>query len=143
MTAYIGGNPRTRNESWLRFIGMQGLWEMLGYGYWIFADRQNDTLIGVGGLASFERGLAELDGVPEAGWAMAPDHWGKGLVSEAMGAVMAWSDNVLYAPIVRCIIDPGHVASERVASRLGFVQIGTGELAAHPINVYGRPRPLE
>lgn len=142
VTAYIGGTPRTRNESWLRFIGMPGLWELLGYGYWVFADRQSDVLVGVGGLASFERGLAELDGVPEAGWAMAADHWGKGLVSEAMGAVMAWSDNVLQAPIVRCIIDPGHGASDRVAGKLGFVPIGSGDLDAHRVNVYGRPRLL-
>lgn len=142
VTAYIGGKPRTRNESWARFIGMHGLWALCGFGYWLFADRQSDALIGVGGLASFERGLPDLDGVPEAGWAIAPDAWGKGLATEAMAAALHWSDSVLKAPIVRCIIDPGHGASEKVAGKLGFVQIGRGELDSHPINVYGRPAPL-
>jgi len=141
VTAFIGGQLRTRNESWLRFIGIPGLWALLGLGYWIFADRDSDALIGVGGLAYFERGLPDLDGVPEAGWAIAPDHWSAGLVSEAMSAVMEWSDNVLKAPVVRCIINPGHGASEHVAGKLGFVQIGSGDLDQQPVNVYARPRP--
>lgn len=140
VTAFIGGKPRTRNESWTRFIGMHGLWALCGYGYWLFADRQSNALVGVGGLASFERGLPEIDGVPEAGWAIAPDAWGKGLATEAMAAVLEWGDAVLQAPIVRCIIDPGHAASEKVAGRLGFVQIGKGDLDEHCVNIYGRPR---
>lgn len=138
VTAYIGGKPRTRNESWTRFIGMHGLWALCGYGYWLFADRQSDSLVGVGGLASFERGIAELEGYPEAGWAIAPDHWAKGLVSEAMSAVMAWNDSVLKAAEIRCIIDPGHGASEHVAAKLGFVRIGEAWLDPKPINVYAR-----
>lgn len=140
VTAFIGGKPRTRNESWTRFIGMHGLWALCGYGYWLFADRQSNALVGVGGLASFERGLPEIDGVPEAGWAIAPDAWGKGLATEAMAAVLEWGDAVLQAPIVRCIIDPGHAASEKVAGRLGFVQIGKGDLDEHCVNIYGRLR---
>lgn len=143
VTAFIGGNPRSRNESWLRFTGILGMWPLLGIGYWIFADRQTDRLVGVGGLAYFERGIAELDGVPEAGWAVTPDDWGKGLVTEAMRAVLQWSDTVLQAPVVRCIINPGHAVSEHVAGRLGFVQIGQGDHATQPVNVYARPRPLD
>jgi RimJ/RimL family protein N-acetyltransferase len=142
VTAYIGGNPRTRNESWARFIGMHGLWALCGYGYWLFADRRTDALMGVGGLASFERGLPDIDGVPEAGWAMAPDAWGRGLATEAMAAVLDWSDTVLKAPIVRCIIDPGHTASEKVAAKLGFVLFGRGDLDGHPVNIHGRPGSL-
>ncbi|MFN3473446.1 MAG: GNAT family N-acetyltransferase [Blastomonas sp.] len=138
VTAYIGGKPRTRTESWTRFIGMHGLWALCGFGYWLFADRQTDALVGVGGLASFERGIPELEGFPEAGWAIAPDHWSKGLVSEAMSAVMAWNDSVLKAAEIRCIIDSGHVASEHVAAKLGFVKIGEAWLDPKPINVYAR-----
>lgn len=50
VTAYIGGKPRTRTESWARFIGMHGLWALCGYGYWLFADRQTNALVGVGDL---------------------------------------------------------------------------------------------
>lgn len=138
VTAYIGGKPRTRNESWARFIGMHGLWALTGHGYWLFADRQSDALVGVGGLANFERGIDLLDGYPEAGWAIAPDHWGKGLVSEAMHAVMAWNDRALGGGEVRCIIEPGHGASEHVAAKLGFVAIGGSPLGDVTVNVYSR-----
>ncbi len=86
VTEFIGGKPRSRNESWLRFTGIGGMWSLLGIGYWIFADRHSDALVGVGGLAYFERGVPELNGVPEAGWAIAPDRWGGGMVTEAMRA---------------------------------------------------------
>lgn len=142
VTAFIGGQPRSRNQSWLRFIGIGGMWPLLGLGYWIFADRSSDALVGVGGLAYFERGLRELDGVPEAGWALAPDDWGRGLASEAMAAILRWSDEELQAPIVRCIINPGHAVSEHVAGKLGFVQIGQGAVDTQPVNVFARPRPM-
>jgi len=138
VTAYIGGKPRTRNESWTRFIGMHGLWALTGYGYWLFTDRQSDALVGVGGLANFERGIDLLDGYPEAGWAIAPDHWGMGLVSEAMSAVMAWNDSALGGGEVRCIIEPGHGASAHVAAKLGFVGIGDAPLGDVTVNVYSR-----
>lgn len=138
VTAYIGGKTRTRNESWTRFIGMHGLWALCGYGYWLFTDRQTDTLVGVGGLANFERGIDLLIGYPEAGWAIAPDHWGKGLVSEAMTAVMAWNDSALGGGEVRCIIEPGHGASEHVAAKLGFAAIGDAPLGDVTVNVYAR-----
>lgn len=140
VTAYIGGKPRSRNESWARFIGMHGLWALTGHGYWLFADRQTDALVGVGGLANFERGIDLLDGYPEAGWAIAPDHWGKGLVSEAMRAVMAWNDSALGGRELRCIIEPGHGASEHVAAKLGFAAIGESPLGDVTVNVYARQR---
>src|SRR3546814_3070773 len=80
----------------------------MGYGYWVFADRADDRLVGMGGLAYFCRGIAELEGFPEAGWAFDADHWGAGLATEAMGAALGWADAHLDAAEVRCIIDPGH-----------------------------------
>lgn len=140
VTRYISGSPRLRDDSWRRFIGLHGLWALLGYGYWVFAERESDTLIGMGGLAFFERGLSELEGVPEAGWAIAPDWWGRGIATEAMGAALAWSDAHLDAPEVRCIINPGHGASENVAAKLGFACIGHAEMLPDPVNIYARPR---
>lgn len=140
---FIGGNVRTRNESWMRFIGLPGMWPLMGYGYWIFADRDTDRFVGAGGLSWFDRGLPLLDGTPEAGWAFTADTWGKGYASEAMNAALGWADTVLAVPEVRCIINPAHGASERVAAKLGFVHVGGEMLHDEPINVYSRmQRPL-
>jgi RimJ/RimL family protein N-acetyltransferase len=140
VTRYISGAARPRDESWRRFIGVHGLWAMMGYGYWVFAERETDSYIGMGGLSFFDRGVPELEDYPEAGWAIAPDWWGRGIASEAMGAALAWGDTVLRAPEIRCIINPGHGASERVAAKLGFQVIGQTALHLDPVNVYVRRR---
>ena len=140
VTRFIGGEPRPENVSWSKFLAAAGLWPVMGYGYWVFADRATDQLIGMGGLAYFARGMAELEGVPEAGWAFAADHWGRGLATEAMTAVLGWADAHLAAPEIRCIIDPGHGASKAVAAKLGFIRIGQGNLPPAGVNIYARAR---
>ena len=40
LTAFIGGKPRSRQESWTKFTQGVGLWPLFGYGYWAFLDRE-------------------------------------------------------------------------------------------------------
>jgi RimJ/RimL family protein N-acetyltransferase len=141
VTRYISGPARDRATSWRAFLAIPGLWALMGYGYWVFADRENDGYIGAGGFSWFERGIQLLEGVPEAGWAIAPDWWAKGVATEVMAAALGWADAVLGTEI-RCIINPGHTASERVAAKLGFTAIGHHEMEPDPVNVYARPAPL-
>ena len=138
MTEFIGGEPRNRTTSWGKFLQGIGLWSLFGYGYWSFVDRANDKLLGNGGLAQFERGIPGLEGFPEAGRGFVPDAWGRGLATEAMGAVLAWADTELKPPEIRCIIDPSNAASERVAAKLGFKKIGEAEDAFGRTNLYSR-----
>jgi RimJ/RimL family protein N-acetyltransferase len=138
MTLFIGGNPRRRNESWYKFAASAGLWNLIGYGYWAFTDKHSGILLGVGGLAQWERGISELEGVPEAGWGFAPEAWDRGYATEAMTAVLDWSDSILQAPEVRCIIDPDNRASHRVAAKLGFRKIGYCEAPIGPSNIFSR-----
>jgi RimJ/RimL family protein N-acetyltransferase len=105
----------------------------------VFADRATDRLIGMGGLSYFCRGIAELEGVPEAGWAFDADHWGAGYATEAMTAALGWADANLGAE-VRCIIDPGNRASERVSAKLGFRRIGESDALGEVVAIYSRPR---
>lgn len=138
LTAFIGGKPRSRIESWTKFTQGIGLWPLFGYGYWAFLDRDTGAFLGNGGLAQFERGIPELGGFPEAGWAFVPAAWGKGYATEAMGAIFNWADSQLKSEI-RCIIDPGNIASDRVAQKLGFVRFATSQGAVGPVHVYQRP----
>ncbi len=140
VTRFIGGEPRAPDVSWGKFLSAAGLWPVMGFGYWVFADKVTDALVGMGGLSYFGRGIAELEGVPEAGWAFDADHWGAGYATEAMTAVLAWADAKLDAAEVRCIIEPGHAGSERVAAKLGFTAIGQSDALAEPVNIYGRTR---
>lgn len=138
LTAFIGGQPRTRTESWGKFLQGIGLWPLFGYGYWSFVDRESGTFVGNGGLASFERGLPDLAGYPEAGWAFVPDAWGRGLATEAMAAILGWADEALGRPEIRCIIDPGNTASQRVAAKLGFEAMGEVDFPPGKTGVYTR-----
>ena len=96
------------------------------------------AMLGNGGLARFERGIAELEGVPEAGWALAASAWGKGLATEAMSAVLAWADQTGTIPEVRCIIDPDNAASKAVARKIGFTQFASTQDPLGPVDVFRR-----
>lgn len=137
-TEFIGGKPGSTTESWGKFLASAGLWPLLGYGYWAFTDRKSGALLGVGGLSQWHRGIPELDGFPEAGWGFAPEAWGKGYATEAITAVLEWSDSKLKAPEVRCIIDPGNIVSRRVAKKLGFVQFGSCDEPIGPTDLFAR-----
>ena len=140
VTRFIGAGARSRTESWSKFLSMSGAWALMDYGFWVFADRADDRFIGSGGMFWADRGVAQLVGYPEAGWSVAPDWWGKGVASEVMTAALDWADSALEAAEVRCIINPGHIVSERVAAKLGFHLIGEAEMAPDMVNVYARPR---
>lgn len=140
VTRFIGGEPRDETLSWSKFLAAAGLWPVMGFGYWVFADKVSDRLIGMGGLSYFARGVPELEAVPEAGWAFDADHWGQGLATEAMTAAMAWADTHLGAAEVRCIINPGNDVSEKVAAKLGFALSGSSDALPDVVNVFTRVR---
>lgn len=140
VTTFIGGEPRSPEMSWGKLLSGIGMWPVLGFGYWVFADRDTDQLIGTGGLAFHNRGIAALEDVPEAGWAFGADHWGTGLATEVMRAIFDWADGALAVPEIRCIIDPGNDASARVAAKLGFSRMSSAPYGEREIDIYRRPQ---
>ncbi len=140
VTRYIGGAARDRTTSWGKFTAMVGMWSLMGYGHWVFTERRSDRFIGSGGMFWMDRGVPQLEGYPEAGWSVTPDWWGSGAASELMTAALIWADATLGTEI-RCIINPGHEASERVAAKLGFGLIGHHVMEPDPVNVFARPVP--
>ncbi len=138
MTQYAGG-PRDRNTNWNRLSAAAGLWSLCGCGYWSFVERATGRWIGLGGLGRFERGVEELEGQIEAGWAIIPDAWRKGYATEAMAAALDWADTVLGIPEVRCIIDPDNVASVVVAEKLGFAKLSSTADSIGPVDVFRKP----
>ena len=137
MTAFIGGEPRSRNVSWGKMLQGIGLWSLFGYGYWSFVERESGRFVGNGGLAQFERGIAELENVPEAGWALTPDAWGKGYATEAMTAILDWADAQALGEI-RYIIDTGNTASHNVAGKLGVTKFAEPHDVVGDLFIYRR-----
>ncbi|HKU93957.1 MAG TPA: GNAT family N-acetyltransferase [Vineibacter sp.] len=117
---HIGGRPFTREEVWHRMLRYRGHWALRPYGYWAVIDRVSGRFIGDVGLADWQReGITDLDGAPEAGWAMIPAAHGQGFAAEALRTMLQWVDTGLCCPIV-CMIDSENAASIRLAIRLGF-----------------------
>lgn len=140
---FIGGAPQEAQAVWFRLLRYAGMWSLLGYGMWVIEEREGGTFLGEAGLLSAERGLPQLEGVPEAGWVLGPDAWGRGIATEAMQAVVAWADAHVDAPSLRCIIDPGNAPSIKVAEKLGFLPLVDTDLNGHPTRVFDRPRQQE
>lgn len=58
----------------------------------------------------------------EIGYLLHPGHWGRGLVSEAMSAVMNYGFDVMKLHSVEANVNPDNGASVRVLQKAGFVQ---------------------
>lgn len=123
VTRFIA-KPRTREESWLRFLRHAGSWSLIGYGFWAIEDKATGRFIGEGGFHDLKRDIEpSIEGIPEAGWGFVAEMHGKGVASEAVAAFVRWADGRFDGNTV-CIIDPVNVASVRVAEKNGYREIG-------------------
>ena len=96
-----------------------GRWAVDGTGQWSITYQRK--YIGQTGFFDARRGVgAGFDGVPECGWVIAPAHLGQGFATEAGVAMHRWFDEGHVES--RTLITVGHVASERLAARLGYRQ---------------------
>lgn len=123
VTRFIGGKPSTREEAWARLLRYAGHWQLLGYGFWVVADKTSGAFLGEVGLLDGKRDLDPPFGdAVEVGWVMSPSAQGRGLATEAVRAVLAWADAHLPGRRVVCMIEPDNAASLRVAGKCGFVE---------------------
>ena len=141
VTRHIGGRPSTGEEAWSRLLRYAGLWALLGYGYWTVRERDTGRFVGDVGLADFRREVTPaLGDAPEAGWVLAPWAHGRGFATEAVRAVLAWSDAHLAAPHTVCLIAPENTASIHVAEKCGFRERTRGTYKGEEAIILERPR---
>ena len=65
--------------------------------------------------------------LPSVGMILHPDHWGKGLATEAMGAVIAHIFATFPADHLTADVDPRNAASLKLLARLGFEQTSSAK----------------
>lgn len=85
--------------------------------------------------------------MPEIGFILHPDHWGRGLAREAVAAVIDHVFAQFDIPAITADVDPRNAASLRMLGRLGFVEthratrtIRVGDAWCDSIYL-ARPRP--
>ncbi len=136
--AFHRGKPRSRQDAWFALLRGAGKWTLKGYGYWVVTDRQTGRFLGETGFAGFQRRLdTDLISGPEAGWAFAPEAWGRGIAAEAVLAAHQWLDQSR-AQASFCVIEPGNLASIRVAGKAGYRWAGKTLRAGAEVSAYSR-----
>jgi ribosomal-protein-alanine N-acetyltransferase len=83
---------------------------------WAVADRRSDRCIGMVNYHHREQNNRRL----EVGYILAPPHQGRGLMTEAMQALLDYCFEELSVRRVQALINPDNTASIRLAERLGF-----------------------
>lgn len=124
VTRFIG-QPSTDEQAWARLLRYVGHWTLLGYGHWAVFERATGAFVGEIGVSDFRRDIAPPIGNHEAGWVLARAMHGKGYATEALAAVLGWTDANLPGVPTVCMIDPANVASLGVAKKNGYEEIGT------------------
>jgi len=65
--------------------------------------------------------------IAEIGFILHPDHWGRGLASEALGAIIPHVFETLPVDRLEADVDPRNVASLRLLGKFGFREVGRAE----------------
>ncbi|WP_187969148.1 GNAT family N-acetyltransferase [Aquibium microcysteis] len=139
---FIGGRPFSRSESWGRILRQIGHWRVQGFGFWALEEKASGALVGEAGFHDLRRDVVPaFDGVPEAGWALAPGFHGRGLAREAVEAIHSWGDRHLGTERCVCIIEPENHASLRIARAIGYADPVETTHAGTPILLLTRPVP--
>lgn len=81
----------------------------------------DDRFVGTCSLLSIDRHHRRC----EIGYGLAPSHWGMGLASEAVAAMLEQAFKGLSIRRIEATVDPRNLASIRILERLGFRLEGT------------------
>ena len=80
-----------------------------------------DKYIGDVGYYDYE----EKHNRAEIGYILGKNHWGNGIMSEALEAMLSYGFNAMGLNRVQALIDPRNIGSKRVVEKLGFTYEGT------------------
>ena len=121
VTRYFGSLPMTSlREATQRVEGIQRAFQEQEGVRWAITHRESAEFLGSCG---FWRLIKPHDRA-EIGYELAPEWWGQGIMSEAIGAAVAFGFATLGLHSVEAHIHPANAGSRRVLEKQGFVQEG-------------------
>jgi ribosomal-protein-alanine N-acetyltransferase len=127
--------PQNRRESvnWLKLVS--GLWETERIGFCAVIEKQSGALIGWCGLWRLQE-----TGETEVGYAIAQKFWGRGLATEAAGALLDYGFKTLNLDKIAAVARPENTGSRRVMEKLGMTFDYTGEFYGRDLVHYSISR---
>lgn len=88
---------------------------------WGIESRENGRLLGTIGYHTLKKAIRKA----EIGYDLHPDHWGKGVMTEAVTAVLPYGFNIMQLNRIEARIVVDNTASARVVQKVGFTHEGT------------------
>jgi ribosomal-protein-alanine N-acetyltransferase len=119
ITKYIPDAPRSYEEAkeeleWF----MNGHPQYPELGLWATIHKETGKFIGRCGLLPWTiEGQQEV----EVAYTLTQDFWGQGLATEAAQGILQYGFDQLHLSRMICMIDPGNIASQRVAEKIGMM----------------------
>lgn len=113
-------------------------YEEWGFGLWATVLRETGKLVGRCGLL-----LQNLDGDPEVevAYLIAPNHWGRGLASEAARGIRDYGFEILKQERLVSIIHVENERSKQVARAVGMAFDRTSKYLHIDVDVFAMRRP--
>ena len=113
------GSVQDRRESWSQLLSVAGHWSIIGWGALCAVEKSSNRFIG-------RFGPTKPYGWPciEVGWMLLPEFQGKGYALEGAVAAMDFAFFTLDRTRVIHTIRPANTASQRLARKLGSVNLG-------------------
>jgi ribosomal-protein-alanine N-acetyltransferase len=112
---YLSEGVRTREETAADLFEIIADWSKHAFGLWAVVNKQNNQLIGDGGL----RFLGKTPEV-EVGYVLAKAYWGKGLATEVAAASLKYGFEVLKLEKIVAVAYTENIASRRVMEKVGM-----------------------
>ena len=108
---------RTREEAFAWITRNLVLYDEYGYGFWLIASRATSAFLGYCGIRPLRLGGASEI---EIGWHTTKACWNQGIATEAAIAARDLAFRRFRLPRIVAVIRPDHIASRRVAEKIGM-----------------------
>lgn len=113
-------SAQSREESETNLVGHANQLQVIGYAPWTICSRENDRVVGWGGLLEdpFEPGYGT-----EVAYFFGKEHWGKGYATEVVTESIDYGFNRLQLDSIGAFARDDNLGSIRVLTKCGFIYI--------------------
>ena len=117
--AFFPGGVSTPKQLREKIIGSRSSFLQKGFGEFSLTDLKTNEFLGRAGFAELKNGEIEV------GYLLLKEHWGKGIATEALSALLDWAWKSLSVPRILAYAPINHHASISVMKKAGMRYLKT------------------